>query len=83
VERDEEGYTWIVSHCRGCQLQLLAWFAERDEVYGIHCTCRVERQEEPFNSQNDNRSQAIALSSAYDSKSKHPRVRQGVDEFGS
>jgi ankyrin repeat protein len=30
VEWDEEGYTWIVSHCRGCQLQLLAWFAERD-----------------------------------------------------
>jgi hypothetical protein len=35
MEWDEEGYTWIVSHCRGCQLQLLARFAERDEVYVV------------------------------------------------
>jgi hypothetical protein len=38
VEWDEEGYTWIVSHCQGCQLQLLAWFAERDEVNVVHRT---------------------------------------------
>ncbi len=33
VEWDEEGYTCIVSHCWGYQLQLLAWFVGRDEVY--------------------------------------------------
>lgn len=48
MEWDEEGYTWIVSHCRGCQLQLLAWFAEKDEVYVVHTPGRVERLLKPI-----------------------------------
>jgi hypothetical protein len=43
----------------------------------------VERQEEPFTPQTDNMSQTIALPSAYDSKPKDRRARQGVDDFGS
>jgi hypothetical protein len=50
----------------------------RGEGRGI-CTApgHVERQDEPFTSQPDNRSQTIALPSACDRKLKDTRARQG------
>jgi hypothetical protein len=35
---DEEGYTWIVSHCREYQLQLLDWFLEGRGVEFIYAS---------------------------------------------
>ena len=77
MEWDEEGYTWIVSHSRGCQLQLLAWFAERGEVYVVLRTWPRGEMEAPFTSQTDNMSQTIALPSACDSKPKRHESEAG------